>query len=210
MHNQLDALLKQALQKNNLVIADAMQQKLLHYLNLLTTWNKVFNLTTITTPKEMVYLHLIDSLVIAPFVEGNRCLDVGSGAGLPGIPLAIIHPEQEWVLLDKNSKKTRFLTQASAELGLKNVRSVHSRSEDFHTTPCFDNILSRALGTLHMFIETTQHLLCEKGSYIAMKGKYPQEELDDIPSGFMAKSITRLQINGMDIDRHIVCLVRNN
>jgi 16S rRNA (guanine527-N7)-methyltransferase len=169
-------------------------------------WDRVFNLTTITGPRDQVYLHLIDSLVVRPYLHGNRLLDVGSGAGLPGIPLAIANPQQQWVLLDKNSKKTRFLVQVVAELKLNNVKVVHGRSEDFHPEQCFDSILSRALGTLCLFAETTKHLLCPDGRLIAMKGKYPQEELDEIPSHVELWDITRLTIQGTDIERHIVRL----
>lgn len=201
--------LNQALTENNISLNSDAKQKILNYLNLMTIWNQVFNLTTITDPKEMIYLHIIDSLIVAPFLQGNRLLDVGSGAGLPGIPLAILNPQQEWVLLDKNSKKTRFLTQACAELNLGNVSVVHSRSEDFQPSDCFDSILSRALGTIRMFVETTRHLLCEQGVEIAMKGKLPQEEIDDIPNDFVAKSITRLNIKGTNVERHIICLQRD-
>ena len=143
----MQRLLTQALKENNLIISDAAQQQLLNYLALLQQWNKVFNLTAITDPREMVYLHIIDSLAIQPFLNGKRFLDVGSGAGLPGIPLAIIHPDQHWVLLDKNNKKTRFITQACAELRLTNVEAVHARCEDFKPTQCFDNIVARAFAT---------------------------------------------------------------
>jgi 16S rRNA (guanine527-N7)-methyltransferase len=199
-------ILSNALAENNLSLDEPIQQKLLAYLDLITTWNKVFNLTNILNPREMVYLHLIDSLAIAPYLHGSRLLDVGSGAGLPGIPLALVHPEQEWVLLDKNSKKTRFLTQAVAELGLRNVQVVHSRSEDFQPAVGFDSILSRAYGTLSMFTETTQHLLRENGIFVAMKGKYPQDEVQALPADIVVKSIHQIDINGMDIERHIVCL----
>jgi len=201
-------LLTSALVQNNLTLTAAEQQQLLRYLDLMQTWNRVFNLTTITEPRDMVYLHIIDSLAVQPYLHDTRLLDVGTGAGLPGIPLAIVNPGQHWVLLDKNSKKTRFLTQAVAELKLANVEVVHNRSEDFHTDHCFDSILSRALGTIRMFAETTEHLLCPSGKLIAMKGKYPQEELDDLPGSFKVQDITRLDIKGMDIERHIVRLIR--
>ena len=206
----LHDLLAKALQENAIVCTDIIQQKLIHYLELLQTWNRVFNLTTITEPKEMVYLHLIDSLAVAPHLQGKRCLDVGSGAGLPGIPLALMHPDQAWTLLDKNNKKTRFLTQAVAELGMTNVTVVHARSEDFHPAGCFDSILSRAFGTISLFVETTEHLLCPHGRWIAMKGKYPQEELDDLPRRFMAQQMTRLNLKGIDIERHVVCLCKKS
>jgi 16S rRNA (guanine527-N7)-methyltransferase len=170
--------------------------------------NRVFNLTTITDAREMVYLHLIDSLVVMPFLQGSRLLDVGSGAGLPGIPLAIINPDQHWVLLDKNIKKTRFLTQAIAELELTNVQVMYSRCEDFHPAQLFDSILSRAFGTIPLFAETTRHLLCSDGKLIAMKGKYPEEELHSIPDHYVIQDVTRLDIQGIKIERHIVRLFR--
>jgi 16S rRNA (guanine527-N7)-methyltransferase len=204
----MKALLQLALQENHLSLSESEQQKMIRYLELMQTWNKVFNLTNITAPRDMVYLHIIDSLAVQPHLNGTRLLDVGTGAGLPGIPLALLNPEQQWVLLDKNSKKTRFLTQTVAELQLVNVEIVHNRSEDFHTSHCFDSILSRALGTIRMFAETTEHLLCPTGKLIAMKGKYPQEELDDLPDNIKVEDITRLDIKGMEIERHIVRMTK--
>lgn len=202
----LETLLQQALDENNIQLNNEAFNKLIQFLNLLQIWNRVFNLTTITDPREMVYLHIIDSLVVSPYLKGQHILDVGSGAGLPGIPLAIINPQQEWVLLDKNNKKTRFLTQVVAELQLTNVHVIYSRSEDFHHDARFDTILSRAYGTLRLFIETTAHLLYQDGILIAMKGKYPQEELDDIPDRFTASQVIRLNVKGINIERHLVCL----
>lgn len=200
------SLLKAALLENQFCLDDDKQKKLVRYLELIQTWNRVFNLTAITEPKEMVYLHIIDSLSIQPYLHGTRMLDVGTGAGLPGLPLAIVNPEQQWYLLDKNSKKTRFLTQCIAELGLTNVQVVHSRCEDFHPTQCFDSILSRALAPLRIFTETTNHLLCAEGRWLAMKGKYPQDEINDVPDRFCVQDILRIDIKGMDIERHIVRL----
>lgn len=205
MPNFID-LLKQPLKNNRLDLPGSTIAQLAKYLDLLQTWNRAFNLTAITDPREMVYLHIIDSLSVAPYLHGARMLDVGSGAGLPGIPLALLHPKHHWVLLDKNSKKTRFQTQAIAELGLKNVEAVHNRCEDFHPDACFDSILSRAFGTLRMFVETTEHLLCTNGIFIAMKGKYPKEELNDLPSRFLTRNVTRLALQGIDAERHIVCI----
>lgn len=204
-----EQLLNHALESNRFQVSSSALPKLLRYLDLLQNWNRVFNLTAITDVKEMIYLHLLDSLIVAPFIQGKRCLDVGTGAGLPGIPLAITHPEQYWTLLDKNNKKIRFLTQAVAELGLTNVTPVHARSEEFHATDCFDSIISRALGTISMFVTTTEHLLAPNGRLIAMKGKYPQDEIKDIPPSYQA-SIQRLDIKGMNIERHIVCIVKKN
>ena len=202
-------LFEKALLDNHIRLNDQARQKLIQYLELIKTWNRVFNLTSITDAREMVYLHLIDSLAVMPFLHGKRLLDVGSGAGLPGIPLAITNPDQQWVLLDKNNKKTRFLTQAIAELGLTNAQAIHSRCEDFQPAQRFDSILSRAFGTIQMFAETTRHLLCPDGKLIAMKGKYPEDELNAIPDYYVAQDITRLDIQGITIERHIVRLTRN-
>lgn len=203
----LPAMLANALAENQFAhVTLPMQQKLLRYLELMQTWNRAFNLTTITDPRDMVYLHLIDSLSVQPYLQGERLLDVGTGAGLPGIPLAIVNPDQHWVLLDKNSKKTHFLTQVIAELGLKNASAVHSRSEDFHPSQCFDSILSRALCTIRLFVETTEHLLCPQGLFIAMKGKYPKDEMDELPTSFQVQAVTRVDIKGLAVERHVVRL----
>jgi 16S rRNA (guanine527-N7)-methyltransferase len=205
MKPDFNSLLNEALEKNNLPLTDSAKQKLIHYLELMQTWNRVFNLTTITEPKEMVYLHLIDSLIVHPFLHGTRLLDVGSGAGLPGIPLAIAHPDQMWTLLDKNNKKTRFMTQAIAELGLTNAEAVHARCEDFHPDHCFDSILSRAFGTIRLFLESTAHLLCPKGRFIAMKGKYPHDEIKEVPTDFVLQESGQLDIKGINVERHVLC-----
>lgn len=202
----MEALLQTALNENRLALNDEAKTKLLQYLSLMQKWNKVFNLTSITEPRDMVYLHIIDSLLTAPFLSGKRFLDVGSGAGLPGIPLAILHPEQEWVLLDKNNKKTRFMTQAIAELKLTNVQTVHMRAEDFHPAQCFDNILSRAYATLGEFIKTTRHLICKNGTFIALKGKYPHDEIDSAADSLGETTVTALSLQGMPLERHIVCI----
>ena len=172
---------------------------------LLLRWNRVFNLTTIIKPREMVFLHIIDSLMVQPFLQGTHLLDIGTGAGLPGIPLAIANPQQQWVLLDKNSKKTRFLTQVSAELGLTNINIVHGHSKDFHPSSCFDSILSRALGSLDLFAKTATPFLCANGLLIAMKGKCPQTEIACIADKFTVSAI-RLNIKGMNAERHVLCL----
>lgn len=205
----MQPILQEALTRNNLTVTPAQFAQLILFTELMQRWNKTFNLTSITEPREIAYLHIVDSLVVQPFLHGTHLCDVGSGGGLPGIPLAIINPERNWTLLDKNNKKTRFITQVIAELGLKNVQAVHQRCEDFQPAICFDSILSRAFGTLTMFTAVTQHLLCQDGVFVAMKGKYPKEELDELPSAFKVTGVTQLDIKGTDIDRHIVCLRLN-
>ena len=202
------SLLNQALTANNIRLDETAKQKLIRYLELLQTWNRVFNLTAITEPREMVYLHLIDSLAVQPFLHGQRMLDVGSGAGLPGIPLAIAHPEQTWVLLDKNNKKTRFMTQAISELDLKNAETAHARCEDFHPALGFDSILSRAYATQRVFVESTADLLSDQGRFIAMKGKLLQEAVRYLPADYVVEQTVRVEMKGMDVERHVVCLSR--
>jgi 16S rRNA (guanine527-N7)-methyltransferase len=204
----LAPLLNTALTANHQTLSAEAKDQLIRYLRCLLRWNNIFNLTAITDAHKMIDLHLIDSLAIAPYLQGKRFLDVGSGGGLPGIPLAIAHPEQQWVLVDKSSKKTHFLMQAKAELGLKQVEIHHARAETLTDAIGFDTIVSRAFGTLRQFIETTAHLLAPHGILLAMKGQYPEDELADLPPHFVVKRVERLPVMGLQQDRHIVILVR--
>jgi 16S rRNA (guanine527-N7)-methyltransferase len=200
--------LKLALAENNFVLSPEQIQQLLTYLQLLNKWNRVFNLTNITTERDMVYLHIIDSLAVSPYLSGEYCFDIGTGAGLPGIPLSIVHPQLRFTLVDKNGKKTRFLTQVCAELSLKNVSIVQSRCEALHPESLADCILSRAYSSLALFVESCAHLLSPRGKFLAMKGKYPEEELQALPAGFEVQKIITLSIKGINIDRHIVEIVK--
>ena len=206
----LKQLLNSALQDNGLVCNEHQQAMLIKYLELLVKWNKTYNLTSITQPLEMVYLHLIDSLKIYSAIHGNHCLDVGSGAGLPGIPLAIFLPNTHWTLLDKNNKKTRFIQQVIAELQLKNVQVTQNRAEQFHPSQAFDTIVCRALGSIEMFIQSTAHLLSEDGVWLAMKGKFPDEELSYLTDKQLDVSIKALDIKGLIGERHIVLIKRQS
>lgn len=199
-------LLKQALHQNQITINDAIFPQFIHYLELLQQWNRAFNLTSIKDEKEMVLLHIIDSLLIAPYCTGQQLLDVGSGAGLPGIPLALFFPEKNMTLLDSNGKKTRFLTQVVYELKLKNVQVIQSRAENFKTDICFDNILSRAFASLKLMLESTRHLLCQTGEFLAMKGVYPQQEIQEISPDFTVSGTRRLKISGLNAERHLICI----
>jgi 16S rRNA (guanine527-N7)-methyltransferase len=202
----IQALLDSALIENGYHFSSPLQDKLIQYLELLQKWNKIFNLTAIDSPDKMIYLHILDSLSIQPYLHGTKMLDVGSGAGFPGIPLAIVDPNKTWVLIDKSRKKTNFLTQAIAELNLKNVTVVHERCENFHSQQCFDSIVSRAFGTINLLLESTQHLICPQGHFLAMKGNYPQEEIDELPKRFTLLSVEKLTIKGMEAQRHLVII----
>lgn len=200
-------LVEQALKENNIATDPEKNQKFVRYLELIAQWNRVYNLTAITDPKEMVYLHLIDSLLVQPYLEGDRLLDIGTGAGLPGIPLAIADPSKEWTLVDKVGKKVLFLTQAVAELNLKNVTAVQIRIEEFKSDKLFTSILSRAFGSLSLFVQLTKHLIAKNGKLIAMKGRYPEDELANIPTD-MLSTVHALAMKGCEVERSIVVIER--
>lgn len=180
------------------------QERLLAYLALLVKWNQAYNLTAIRHPLEMVTKHLLDSLAVLPHLHGARVLDVGSGAGLPGIPLAIAAPAREFTLLDSNGKKTRFLLQAKGELRLSNLSVVHSRLEQYRPGQLFDTVTARAFASLADMVAGTAHLLAPGGSLLAMKGEYPQDELDALPPGFAVREIIALTVPGLEAQRHLV------
>jgi 16S rRNA (guanine527-N7)-methyltransferase len=155
----------------------------------------------------MVSLHLLDSLAITPFVKKQgRYIDVGTGAGLPGIPLAICYPDAHFSLLDSNSKKTRFLTQACHELGLSNTSVIHSRVEEYRPQQLFDFVLSRAYASLKDMLDSAHHLCAEKGQFLAMKGIFPKDELEALPDHYFIKS-QRLKLPFLSAERHIICII---
>lgn len=183
---------------------------LLAYLQLLSKWNQVYNLTAIRDPREMITRHLLDSLVVMPYIKGPRVLDVGTGAGLPGIPLAIALPELHFVLLDSVAKKTRFVVQAVNELGLKNVTVKTQRVENYLPAELFDTAISRAFSSIAEFISSAG-ALCRPGSVLlAMKGRYPEDELTGLPTGFLLREVARLAVPGLDEERHVVCFNRDS
>jgi 16S rRNA (guanine527-N7)-methyltransferase len=191
----------------HLELAAAPQQQLLGYLALLAKWNRAYNLTAVRDPAEMVSRQLLDSLSILPWVRGPRVLDVGSGGGLPGIPLAIARPDWHLTLLDSNGKKTRFLTQARLELGLHNVVVVQARAEDLRCPAgqCFDTITSRAFASLGRMLALTRHLLAPGGRWVAMKG--PAEEPHGEPlADDLQVQVQRLQVPGASGERRAVVI----
>lgn len=187
-------------------LAGDSQARLLEFVALLEKWNRVYNLTAVREPAQMVTRHLLDSLAIAPYVCGERVLDVGTGAGLPGIPLAVAMPTREFVLLDSNSKKTRFVTQAVAELGLRNVEVVAARVERYVPARKFDTLIARAFSSLGELLTGARHLGAKDGVYLAMKGVYPEEELTALPAEFTVREIAALKVPGLDGARHVVVI----
>ncbi|WOJ92447.1 16S rRNA (guanine(527)-N(7))-methyltransferase RsmG [Congregibacter variabilis] len=201
----LDKELSEGLKDLELGLGTAQQQLLLDYLTLLSRWNKTYNLTAVRDERAMVTRHLLDSLSVLPHLQGQRFIDVGTGAGLPGIPLAIAAPTRQFTLLDSNGKKTRFLVHASNELGLTNIEVVKSRVRDYKPTHIYDTVLSRAFASLDDMISSCQHLLVPGGDFLAMKGQHPDEELQSVESGSFQISTIDLQVPGLFEDR---CLVR--
>jgi len=186
----------------NLNVTDYQVEQLLSFIKLIEKWNKAYNLTAIRNREEMARLHILDSLAIVPHIEGKRIIDIGTGAGLPGIPLAICLPEIDFTLLDSNAKKTRFVQQVVLELKLKNVEVSHSRVENYHPEQAYDAVLTRAFAGLPDIVKLTAHLLNKDGVLLAMKGQTPDAELAEITA---KKSVISVSIPGADVER---CLVR--
>jgi 16S rRNA (guanine527-N7)-methyltransferase len=176
------------------------------YLDLLEEWNQTFNLTAIRDRKQMEIAHLQDSLSVLPYVTGKRLIDVGTGAGLPGMILAIANPELEVTLLDSAGKKTRFLQQVKAALKLNQVTVVNSRVEDYHPEQLFDQVISRAFSNLTKFVECTEHLCKPAGQFLAMKGQLPEEEIQALPKRFKVSAVHRLQVPGLNAERHLIVI----
>jgi 16S rRNA (guanine527-N7)-methyltransferase len=183
-----------------------MQQRLLDYIALIGKWNRTYNLTAIREPEKMVSHHLLDSLAVAPHLHARRLLDVGSGAGLPGIPLALANPDMQVTLLDSNPKKAAFLNQAVIELKLQNTEVCGERVESWQTQNKFDAIISRAFSDMGEFVSITRHLLAPGGVYAAMKGLHPYEEIDKLPPDCKVLQVLPLAVPGLDGARHLVLI----
>ena len=204
--------LKQGATLLNVAISDTQQAQLLAYLALLNKWNKAYNLTAVRDPAEMVSRHLLDSLSVVPYVAqgGSRWLDVGSGGGMPGVPLAILFPERSFTLLDSNGKKTRFLTQVKLELKLANLEVVHSRVEQFRPDQPYTGITSRAFSSLSDFADWTRHLGNLDTRWLAMKGVQPDDELQALPADFQLERCLVLKVPGCQGQRHLLILRRTS
>lgn len=180
------------------------EARLIRYVELLEQWNGAYNLTAIRDPEEMLVKHVLDSLSILPFVQASPVLDVGSGAGLPGVPLAVARPDLSFTLLDSNGKKTRFMTHAAAELKLANVEVAQARVETWRPPKPFALVLSRAFAHLAEFLKLAGALCAPGGRVLAMKGARPEEELRELPSGFRVLAVHQIEVPGLAAER---CLV---
>lgn len=190
----------------NLPLPAGAGAQMADYLTLLERWNRAYNLTAVRDPEAMVIRHLLDSLSILPWLQGPRVLDVGSGAGLPGIPLAMARPDCEFCLLDSNGKRTRFLIQAVAELSLTNISVVRSRVEDYQPATLFNSVVSRAFATLAEMAADAGRLCAPNGRLLAMKGVFPDDELARLPPGYAVVGVYPLHVPHLEAERHLVHL----
>ncbi|EOW9129141.1 16S rRNA (guanine(527)-N(7))-methyltransferase RsmG [Vibrio cholerae] len=202
---KLDALIS----KTSLTVTEQQREQLVGYVQMLDKWNKAYNLTSVRDPMEMLVKHILDSLVVSPHLVGERFIDVGTGPGLPGIPLAIMHPDKEFVLLDSLGKRIRFLKQVIHELKINNVLPVQSRVEEFDPESGFDGVLSRAFASMTDMVNWCQHLPKPNGAvFLALKGVRPDDEITLLPEWCSVTDIKALQVPELEGERHLVILSR--
>ncbi|MCO6523420.1 MAG: 16S rRNA (guanine(527)-N(7))-methyltransferase RsmG [Candidatus Schmidhempelia sp.] len=197
--------LNKLLHKNNIVLSEQQINLLINYVGLLAKWNKVYNLTSVRDPNEMLIKHIIDSLVVSPYLSGDKFIDVGTGPGLPGVPLAIINPNKQFTLVDSLGKRIRFLKQVKFELNLANIEPIQSRVEEI-TETYFDGIISRAFASLQDMLSWCDHLPNQNGIFYALKGQYPTEELALLNNTYKVENIIQFNIEGMQADRHLIMI----
>ncbi|MEQ5186196.1 16S rRNA (guanine(527)-N(7))-methyltransferase RsmG [Providencia zhijiangensis] len=200
--------LTKLLAKADIQLTDKQKQQLVDYVGLLHKWNKAYNLTSVREPEQMLVRHIMDSIVVNDHLKGDKFIDVGTGPGLPGVPLAIIRPDAHFVLLDSLGKRIRFLKQVQHELGLTNIEPVQSRVEEYPVEDGFDGVISRAFASLNDMLSWCHHLPAREGRFYALKGVVRDEELTQLPEGFEIESITELKIPELDEQRHLVKLFK--
>ncbi|EGU9664294.1 16S rRNA (guanine(527)-N(7))-methyltransferase RsmG [Salmonella enterica] len=205
MLNKLSRLLADA----GISLTDHQKTLLVAYVDMLHKWNKAYNLTSVRDPYEMLVRHILDSIVVAPYLQGQRFIDVGTGPGLPGIPLAIVLPDAHFTLLDSLGKRVRFLRQVQHELKLENITPVQSRVEAYPSEPPFDGVISRAFASLNDMVSWCHHLPGEKGRFYALKGQLPGDEIASLPDNFSVESVEKLRVPQLEGERHLVIIKSN-
>lgn len=199
--------LQALLAKTSLQISEKQVQLLVQYVELLHKWNKAYNLTSVRDPQQMLVKHIMDSLMVGEVLQGENFIDVGTGPGLPGIPLAILYPEKNFVLLDSLGKRITFLRQVVFQLKLTNVEPIKSRIEEYHTETPFDGILSRAFSSLNDMVSWCSHLVTvEHGKFFALKGQFPKDELEQIPDNMKLVSSHKIIVPELIGERHVIVL----
>ncbi|HDR0869148.1 TPA: 16S rRNA (guanine(527)-N(7))-methyltransferase RsmG, partial [Pasteurella multocida] len=204
LEQQLSQKLEILLKQTALSITDQQKEQLIKLVLLLNKWNKAYNLTSVRDPMEMLVKHILDSVVVSPHLQGKHFIDVGTGPGLPGLPLAIVNPNKHFVLLDSLGKRISFIRNAIRELGLDNVEAVLSRVEEYHPEQPFDGVLSRAFASLKDMTDWCQHLPKQDGYFYALKGLYHQEEVEELSEKFTIQQVIRLQVPELIGERHLV------
>lgn len=199
--------LSELLSQSEIFISEKQKQQLIDYVLMLDKWNKTYNLTSVRDKGQMLVRHIMDSIVVAPYLQGTRFIDVGSGPGLPGIPLAIVCPSAEFTLLDSLGKRVRFLKQVQHQLQLSNIHPVQSRVEDYQPPEGFDGVISRAFASLQDMVSWCRHLPeTEKGRFYALKGQVAEQEVATIRQNFNIEQIIKLSVPQLEGERHLVVI----
>jgi 16S rRNA (guanine527-N7)-methyltransferase len=204
LENELLTVLQNCLKKCELIVTEEQQLQLIRYVLMMHKWNKAYNLTSVREPRQMVIKHIVDSIVVAPFLDKVHYIDVGTGPGLPGIPLAIMCPDKQFLLLDSLGKRVRFMKQVAYELKIDNIQPIQSRVEDFKPDVEIDGVLSRAFASLKDMLHWCQHLVDSHGVFLALKGQLTTQELDDLPLGFILQETIKLDVPDLEGERHII------
>ncbi len=204
----LKSTLENLLSKTSLKLTDLQINQLIQYVELLNKWNKAYNLTSVRDPEEMLVKHILDSLMVGDVLKGKNFIDVGTGPGLPGIPLSILYPEKNFVLLDSLGKRITFLRQVVFQLKLENVTPVLSRVEDYQEQQ-FDGVLSRAFASLLDMINWCEHLIPNGAHFYALKGVEPTDELSQLPEHIHLEQVHEIKVPTLDAQRHVIQLVKN-
>ncbi|WP_105902959.1 16S rRNA (guanine(527)-N(7))-methyltransferase RsmG [Vibrio gangliei] len=203
LRDKLDALLSQT----ELDVSEQQRNQLVGYVVLLDKWNKAYNLTSVRNPMDMLVKHIMDSIVVSPYLPGDRFIDVGTGPGLPGIPLAILNPSAHFTLLDSLGKRIRFIKQVLHELGISNVEPMQSRVEEYQPEIGYDAVISRAFASMMDMVEWCYHLPKEEsGVFLALKGQLPEDEMSQLPDTLTVSAIHILQVPELEGDRHLIVL----
>lgn len=203
LREKLDGLLSQT----SLEVSELQRDQLVGYVQMLNKWNKAYNLTSVRNPMDMLVKHIMDSIVVSPYLVGDRFIDVGTGPGLPGIPLAIMNPNYQFTLLDSLGKRIRFIKQVLHELGIFNVEPVQSRVEEFEPEVGFDGVISRAFASMMDMVEWCHHLpKPDQGVFLALKGQLPDDEIAQLPESLVVSQVHVLQVPELEGDRHLIIL----
>ena len=210
MQQALTKKLKQLLSDSELNVTEEQLQKLVKLVELLDKWNKAFNLTSVRDPKEMLVKHIMDSLAVMPYLDKENYADVGTGPGLPGLPLAIVFPQKRFTLVDSLGKRIRFIVQTCHQLGIKNVTPVEGRVEQVNVDKPFDGVLSRAFASVTDMLQWCDHLTDHQGKFLALKGIYPQEELEQLSQNYKVLASHQLHVPELEGERHLIEIVKNS